>query len=159
MPRAKNRQALAEEAWRLLFDFVAATGRHRDRVLERLELTPADVRTLAYLDPEQGRTMTGLAGDWECDPSTATWLVDRVERRGFAKRTPVAGDRRRKAVVLTPAGERIRAELMAGLYTPPPELLDLDAESLERLRDGLAAVARVTPTRMAAPTRAGGRGG
>ena len=151
------RQALAAEAWRLLFDFVAATAGHRDRVLEQLQLTPADVRTLAYLDADHGRTMTELADGWECDPSTATWLVDRVERRGFAERSPVRGDRRRKAVTLTPAGARIRSELMAGLYAPPPEMLELDAESLERLRDGLTAVARVTPPGMAPPTRAGTR--
>jgi hypothetical protein len=34
--------------------------------------------------------MRGLARDWQCDASTATWIVDRLEAKGLPSvgRTP-----------------------------------------------------------------------
>lgn len=150
---ARDRQALASEAWKLLFDFVTATADHRDRVLERLELTAGDVRTLGYLDAERELSMSELAEAWSCDRSTATWLVDRLERRGLAGRREVAGDRRRRAVVLTPAGAELKRELLESLYAPPPELLELDRQALTRLRDGLRELGSAGERRAPRPSR------
>jgi len=78
--------------------------------------------------------MSSLAEEWSCDPSNATWLVDRLERQGLAKRVSRDGDRRVKAVVLTPKGKKMRGDLIESLYTPPPDLVALPQRDLDALR-------------------------
>jgi DNA-binding MarR family transcriptional regulator len=128
---------LAAEAWKRLFTFFMQTRSQRDKVLARLGLTPNDVRALTGLDASAGRTMRSLADEWGCDASNATWIVDRLEKRGLAERRAQPGDRRVKLVVLTAAGTRARKQLLAGMFEPPPELLALPQKTLEVLRDSL----------------------
>ena len=73
--------------------------------------------------------------------------VRRVERdvdrrpargRGLAERRTIPTDRRVKLVVLTAKGDRTKHEMIRTLYEPPPELLELDLEELEALRDAVA---------------------
>src|ERR1700736_2955879 len=101
---ARDKAALAAEAWKRMFDFFMRTGVQRGRVLARMGLTPNDARALSALDVPGGRTMRSLADEWGCDASNATWIVDRLEKRGFAERRAIAGDRRGEVGVLHPAG-------------------------------------------------------
>jgi DNA-binding MarR family transcriptional regulator len=135
MPRDKN--ALAADVWKRMFDFFMRTGVRRSRVLARMKLTPNDARALSALDVPGGRTMRSLADEWGCDASNATWIVDRLEKRGFAERRAIAGDRRVKLVVLTTAGTKARQKLLEGMYEAPPELVALPRASLEVLRNAL----------------------
>jgi len=128
------KQTAAAAAWRHIFDYILATASERVAVLERLRLTPAESRALISLDPDAGRSMRSLADAWSNDPSNATWLVDRLERRGLAKRVAKEGDRRVKDVVLTAKGKRIRDDLLASQYTPPPDLMALSQRELDALR-------------------------
>jgi DNA-binding MarR family transcriptional regulator len=91
--------------------------------------------------------MRSLADAWSNDPSNATWLVDRLERRGLAKRVAKDGDRRVKDVVLTAKGKRIRNELLASQYTPPADLMALSQRDLDALR----AAASKLPARRPQP--------
>jgi DNA-binding MarR family transcriptional regulator len=134
---ARDKAALAAEAWKRMFDFFMRTSVQRGRVLARMGLTPNDSRALSALDVPGGRTMRSLADEWGCDASNATWIVDRLEKRGFAERRTVAGDRRVKLVVLTPAGTKARQKILEGMYEAPPELVDLPRASLEVLRKAL----------------------
>src|SRR5256712_11922052 len=129
------RAPVAAEAWRRIFDFIATTADQRDRVLDRLDLTPGDVRALSSLATGEGKTMASLAREWRCDASTATWLVDRLEKRGFARRETSKTDRRVSLVRLTAFGSTTKRRLQAALYKAPPELLQLDAADLVALRD------------------------
>jgi DNA-binding MarR family transcriptional regulator len=135
MRKTAVKEDLAREVWRHLFDFIRETAEQRDLVLERLHLTPGDSRTLASLDVDDGRTMRSLAEEWRCDPSNATWMVDRLVRRGLAERREAPRDRRVKLIVLTPRGAQTKADLLTGLYAPPPELLSLTRTELTSLRD------------------------
>ena len=72
-----------------------------------------------------------------CDASQVTWLVDRLEERGFVERRSLPTDRRVKTIALTPAGVAFRAELMEHMFEPPPELMEVDAATLESLREAL----------------------
>ncbi|MEA2620710.1 MAG: hypothetical protein QOC97_1483 [Chloroflexota bacterium] len=139
-PRSKA--ALATDAWRSIFDFIVLTAGHRNAALARLGLTPNDSRALLGLDPEVGRTMRSLAAEWECDPSTATWITDRLEAKGLAERRSHAPDRRVRLVVLTSAGVEARNGMLAATYAPPAELLQLDTSALGALRDATAALPR-----------------
>ena len=132
------RKTLAADVWRLLFDFIIRTRGERDHVLAARGLTPNDSRALWALDAREGCTMQSLATLWECDASNVTWIVDRLERLGFAERRNKLGDRRVKLVLLTPLGVKTRARLVKEMYRPPAELLHLDQPTLEALRAGLA---------------------
>jgi DNA-binding MarR family transcriptional regulator len=131
-PSTKQRE-LAAEVWRRLFDFFISTSGQRQRVLAELDLTPNDSRALHTLDPREGRTMRSLADTWGCDASNATWIVDRLEKRGLAERREKPGDRRVKLVVLTAVGVRTRQRLRKGMYEPPPALLAMSTPALEAL--------------------------
>src|SRR2546422_6380359 len=85
------KKAAAAAAWRHIFDYIVATASERVAVLERLGLTPAESRALISLDPNAGRSMRSLADAWSNDPSNATWVVDRLERRGPAQTPPEEG--------------------------------------------------------------------
>jgi DNA-binding MarR family transcriptional regulator len=140
--RAASRAAVAAEAWRSIFDFIVLTADHRNRALARLGLTPNDSRALMSLDAEAARTMRSLAEEWECDASTATWIIDRLEAKGLAERRAHAPDRRVRLVVLTSTGVETRSEMLAATYAPPPELLELDTAELEALRDAAVSLPR-----------------
>lgn len=131
-PRSKA--ALAEEAWGLLFDFFVATRSERDSVFAKHSLTPNDAKALFTLGLV-GKTMGKLAGEWTCDASNATWIVDRLEKHGLAERRASAADRRVKLVVLTAEGERIREEIMTEMHKPAAAVYELDRKDLEALRD------------------------
>ncbi len=97
---------------------------------------------LGLLGPNgAGKTMGSLAGEWTCDASNATWIIDRLEKRGLAERRPSPGDRRVKMVVLTPLGAKTRAAVMAEMFKPPSALLELDRQDLEALRDAARKLA------------------
>jgi DNA-binding MarR family transcriptional regulator len=134
---SRDKSTLAVEAWKRLFTFFMKTRSQRDRLLARLRLTPNDVRALTELDGSAGRTMRSLAEEWGCDASNATWIVDRLEKRGLVERRAKPGDRRVKLVVLSAAGVKARKQLLDGLFDPPPELLALPSATLEVLRDSL----------------------
>lgn len=97
-------------------------------------LTPGHLKTLAFLDADEARPMGAIAEGLAIDASQVTWLVDRLEERGFVERGALAGDRRVKTVALTPSGLAFRRKLLEHVYEPPPELVALDAATLEVLR-------------------------
>ncbi len=138
--RRLAKAALAADAWRRLFQFFISTRAQRDRVLSRHGLTPNDIRALSSLASGEGRTMRSLAEEWGCDASNATWIVDRLERRGWARRATPASDRRVKRVGLTPLGERLKRKVFRELNEPPPELVALDVKRLSALRNVLSTL-------------------
>ena len=144
MSRSKpqSKRALAESVWRQLFDFFISTSAQRQRVLADLDLTPNDSRALHTLDPREGRTMRSLAEEWGCDASNATWIVDRLEKRGLAERWEKAGDRRVKLVVLTPAGVKTLDKLMEAMYEPPDALVGLPVAVLRELEEAVRGLSR-----------------
>jgi DNA-binding MarR family transcriptional regulator len=128
-----SKAALAAEAWRELFDFFIASRKERDPVIAKAELTPNDAKGLYSLSMYEGKTMGALASEWTCDASNATWIVDRLEKRGLAERRPAPGDRRVKMVVLTPLGQKTRDMIMAAFHEPPAAVLSLSRKDLEAL--------------------------
>jgi len=105
-------------------------------------LTLGDMRTLLSLDPDQPKPMGALAGDWKCDASNVTWLVDRLEDRGLVERRVSTLDRRVKTVVLTEVGQRTKVDLLARIHRPPDELRALSPEELQALT---RALEKLTP--------------
>jgi DNA-binding MarR family transcriptional regulator len=139
MPRAGSRQKadLAAEAWRLLFTFFLRTRHQRDQVLQRFGLTPNEIRALGDLQPNEGRPMRSLADAWGTDASNATWVIDRLEKQGYAERRERPGDRRVKLVRLTPRGAKTKAAVLEAMYQPPPAMQGISTADLQQLTEVL----------------------
>ena len=140
-----DKAALAADAWARFFELLMRTHAHRDQVMRKHGLTPNDMRAMMTLTAGKGHTMRDLADLWGCDASNATFIVDRLEKRGFAERTAKPGDRRVKLVVLTSAGEKMRKKMKEAMFVPPPSVLALPRPTLEALRDALAAAIAESP--------------
>src|SRR5262245_26841223 len=125
--------ALARRVWQGLFDLLVRSAPIRTASLARRGLTPNDSRALFSLDPRTGRSMRSLADEWHCDPSNATFIVDRLEELGLASRQPLLHDKRVKLVALTRKGEKTRADLLHEFHQPPAEFERLDREDLDAL--------------------------
>ncbi len=130
-----------KQVWREMFAVLMRSAPQRTTSLARRGLTPNDSRALFSLDARNGRPMRMLAEEWQCDPSYATWIVDRLERLGLARRRPLPGDRRVKLVVLTAKGQRTKAQLENEFNEPPPEFARLDQQDLDALQRILAKLA------------------
>jgi DNA-binding MarR family transcriptional regulator len=130
---SKTDDALARRVWQTLFELLIRSTPVRTASLARRGLTPNDSRGLFSLDPRIGRSMRSLADEWQCDPSNATFIVDRLEELGLASRQRLLNDRRVKLVVLTRKGEKTRTELLQEFHRPPPEFGALDRGDLEAL--------------------------
>jgi DNA-binding MarR family transcriptional regulator len=133
------KQAIAVEVWRMMAEFSMESFQRslHVEILKELGLTPGHMKVLSVLEPEEPRPMGVIAEACHCDPSMATWLVDRLEERGLVRRGSLTADRRVKTVTLTPEGVETKARLLAQLYEPPAELVALDRTTLETLRRAL----------------------
>jgi DNA-binding MarR family transcriptional regulator len=135
-----NKEAVAAEVWQLLVTF---SWTHRSKFVglaREAGLTPGDFKAMFVLSPDKPVPMGTLAQACDCDASTATWMVDRLEEQGLAERRALPADRRVKAVALTQKGAKVKAQLSKRLYEPPDTLLTVDRSTLETLRDALKKV-------------------
>ena len=128
---SKAEESLADEAWGLLVPLV-----YPPRFIEiapKLGVTPSLLSALRFLEGPQ--TMGRMAELLRCDPSNVTGIVDALEERKLARRTPAADDRRVKVVELTAAGRKLRARAVVEMYKPPAWIKNLAAADQRKLRD------------------------
>jgi DNA-binding MarR family transcriptional regulator len=115
-------------------------------------LSPAQVTALLTLVPGEAVPMRSLAARLDYDASNLSVLVDRLERRGAVERHPDPGDRRVKALLLTPEGERLRADFWRALTENPGPLETLGDAELRALAQILSALGE--PPERAEPAQA-----
>jgi len=108
-------------------------------IARELGLRPAAFGALRTL--EEPKTMSEIATFLHCDPSNVTGIVDGLEERGLAIRTPSEQDRRVKLIALTAEGRRVHARLSKAIETPPGWLTGLSAADQRTLRDLLSRAA------------------
>lgn len=113
--------------------------------LREVGITPGHFKVLTMLDQDDPKPMRVLADQIACDASQLTWLVDRLEEKGLVQRRSLAGDRRVKTIAITKAGIELREQLLRQLFEPPPQLLELDEESLRILNDILSKIPLGSP--------------
>lgn len=125
--------AIAE---RELCGLVAGLARRiDDHVRERatgLGLTGAQATALRELTGPM--TMKELADRMSCEPSNATFVVDKLEKQGLIERHAHPTDRRAKQLVLTAEGTALRERLLELLIQESP-LAGLTHEQQGTLRD------------------------
>ena len=126
----------ATEVWRLMTAVFLERKEQFPALAASLGLNPGALHALMSLDEGEPKSMSALAGDWKCDASNVTWLVDRLEDAGLAERRPHPTDRRVRTVALTRKGAKARAQVEAKLHEPPAAirgLSDGDLATLERV--------------------------
>jgi DNA-binding MarR family transcriptional regulator len=138
--QARHKEELAGEAWRLLTDMVMSRKHRFVDVASSLDLTPGDLHTLLSLEAGVPRAMRTLAETLHCDPSNVTWLIDRLEARGFVERHTHVRDRRVKTVLLTDSGIDAQAQAWGRISEAPAELNALSADQLRELVDLLSLI-------------------
>ena len=110
------------------------------RVSERHDLTPVQAKLLCVL-LEGPRGMAELAHCFGVEKAALTGLMDRAERRGLARRSPVPGDRRALQVTLTDAGHRTAAAFHAEISAELSRLISpLAACDREQFRAAMAEI-------------------
>ena len=127
-------------AWQLLMKFFFAQRRRLPSYGTPLDLSPVQCHVLHLIEPGRPLPMSRLADTLSCDASNVTGLVDRLESRGLVRRQPSAEDRRVKVLQLTPAGARLRTQLlrqMAGRSLPLTKLSLEERRTLVKLLEGL----------------------
>ncbi len=114
------------------------------------DLTPVQAKLLCIL-VDGPRGMAELAHCFGVEKAALTGLVDRVERRGLAKRTPVPDDRRALHVTLTDAGRRAATAFHLEVTTELGQLLSaLDPQDRDDFQRAVAVIiARCGATRSA----------
>jgi DNA-binding MarR family transcriptional regulator len=118
-----------------MLDYLMSTHPARARSLQRRRLTPNDARALWSLDAREGRPIGSLSRTWGCDPANATFIIDRLERAGLARRAESEQDRRIKLVTLTAKGATMKQDLLREYHAPPPEFSVLDDAELAMLTE------------------------
>ena len=136
------RDTLAGDVWRLMMESAMAQVGAASSILQQLGLTPGHMKALMSLRPGESRPMGSLAQGFGCDASTMTWIVDRLEERGFVERRLDKTDRRVKAVALTAQGVRMKKKLETRMFEVPEAIAAVDTRTLERLRSALLELAK-----------------
>jgi DNA-binding MarR family transcriptional regulator len=118
-PIDPERQAVADKELCGLVNRLAR--RIEAHVRERaatLELTASQATALRELTGPM--TLSELAERMSCEPSNATFVVDRLGKLGLVERRPHPRDRRAKQLVLTPEGAALRERLVELLSAESP---------------------------------------
>jgi DNA-binding MarR family transcriptional regulator len=134
---------VAEEAQKLFFEIGMVQRGKVAAALGRLGISFAQAHALRLLDPEEPMPMSALAERLFCDASNVTGIVDRLEARGLVERRSAEGDRRVKALGITPAGVELRNEVLAIMSEPPEAISALPLEDQRALRDILGRAVEI----------------
>jgi len=118
-----------------------------DTSARALGVTGPQWRVLAALNHTPGMTQAVLASHLDVEAITVGRMIDRLQKAGLVERRPAPADRRAWLLFITPAAERLLAELQAMAEALMSEILadfapgEFDAlvGLLNRLRDRLVA--------------------
>jgi DNA-binding MarR family transcriptional regulator len=125
----------AQEAQQLFFEIGMAERLRAGHALHELGLTFVQAHALRTLDPERPLPMSELAELLVCDASNVTGIADRLESRGLIERRSADGDRRVRALALTPAGVKLRDQALRIMHEPPAPIAALSEKDQRALRD------------------------
>ena len=143
----------AQEAWELFWRIFTEDKRRRMTIFGEIGIAPMQAQALIGLEPGVPLPMSALAERMHCDNSNVTGIADRLEAAGAIERRAAEHDRRIKTLVLTPEGERLRAEVQRRMSEPPPPIAQLSEVDAEQLREILARAAATLDAQREAGSR------
>jgi DNA-binding MarR family transcriptional regulator len=112
-------------------------------ILKNIDLTLAQLRTLAILAEEGPLVIGQIAQRLGIGLSTGGHLVDRLVQAGLAERAEDVEDRRRTVARLTPSGEEIYGQLRMGPQRMQSLLQEMDDNDLKAMLQGMCALNRI----------------
>lgn len=125
-------QQLTEELHDCLFAIRGQVHAELKDLAREAGLTDTQTDALWRLSRGQEMTARRLADLLQCDASTATSMIDRLEKHGLVRRVPHPDDRRAKLIQLTPEGCALRDRVIRHTAEHSP-FARLDHESKLRL--------------------------
>lgn len=143
-----------------------ALVREADRLFKPFGITAAYFNVLTLLMREQaGLRPSELTRALVVDPSSTTYLLDRMEKRGWLRRSNDPRDRRALIIVLTPAGRELYGRAFPYFQTAQANLAELlgmkDPHEVIRILELLPQAAKAAIDAMEATpvaiNRAGGK--
>src|SRR3954449_11906652 len=108
----KTRLSPAHEAQKFFFELGMVQRMKTGAQLAELGLSFSQAHALRLLAPDEPMPMSALAERLFCDASNVTGIADRLEARGLVRRQSSEGDRRVKALTITPTGSKLREQVM-----------------------------------------------
>lgn len=118
----------------LLHDGARLMRRDFEQRARNLGLTRAQWSVLAHLSRCEGIKQTGLADILDVAPITLGRTLDRMQKAGWVERRPVDGDRRARALYLTPkARPALKRVFALGSQTRKRALTGFGAQEEARL--------------------------
>ena len=109
--RGEQRAVRALDTWIKLVRCTAAVQARLDAWIRAQGVTPSQfglLEALFHLGPQEP---CDLGPKLLTSRPNVVLIVDQLEQRGLVRRAPVAGDKRRVLVALTPAGRRLTEKL------------------------------------------------
>ncbi len=141
-PRRADGHEQVQDRLRVLFREIVFRARSVSRRRMGLfGLTPTQFLALQALMVRDGLSVGELAEELGMSPSTASRILDQLERKACVRRATVRKDRRRIRIFLRPRGKKIRERVRmfwAGLGQEM--FLGFSQEDLEVLEDRLSRV-------------------
>lgn len=118
-----SRQLLAAELGAAMQAYQRSTQAFDDEVGRQLGLNPADLRCLDWL-VDRARSASELSEATGLSSAATTAMIDRLERKGFVRRSRSVDDRRRVLVEMTEWGRERAGEFYGPLVVEGTGLLD-----------------------------------
>lgn len=120
----------SEESFLRIISMTAQVMRsYADQRLKKYDLTVEQLQVLKHMAADYGQTQSNLCGATGKSPANLTRILDRLENKGWIRRTQNPADRRATLVVLTEEGERLTAEVKTLFHALGEELVaDIDPE-------------------------------
>jgi MarR family transcriptional regulator, 2-MHQ and catechol-resistance regulon repressor len=124
--------------------------RDRDRICCH-DVSVSQCYALQALAERGGMTLNDLAAHLYLDKSTASRVVDALERKGYVERAPHPGDRRALLLAATGAGRELHRRIQSDLLAEEEALLSgFDPEIRRAMTQLLARLARAAAARVEA---------
>jgi MarR family 2-MHQ and catechol resistance regulon transcriptional repressor len=122
--------------------------RDRDRIC-CFDVSVSQCYALEALVRRGGMTLNELAGFLYLDKSTASRVVDALERKGYVARSAHPEDRRSVLLESTPAGRTLEGTIRESILTEERQLLaDFDPEVRQAMTRLIARLARAAAGRV-----------
>ncbi len=126
----------------------AALSTVRERVAHMANsynLTRKQAEILCVLLPGKPQSIRILREQVACDASSATGILDRLEKRGLIERLPDLEDRRIRAVAITASGLKVRSAILhEALQAQNDQLKKLSTREIEDLKTLLRKIGSET---------------
>ena len=126
---------LTEEITSLVYSLGHSWDAFWDARVRELDVGLTGRQATALWMTREPLSMGELSTRMSCDPSSATGIVDRLERKGLVTRAADENDRRAKRVQLTPEGRRLLRRIERTVMASRPSIAALTDAERRDLRD------------------------